>query len=111
METKIKEVQDYFRNKLTKGDFIIKEFSEQTTTVLIDDLYNFTIWTGNKDYGIELYKFGSESNFMQFSLLESDKKAIWNKLKGPIKTWKEVILKRKKMKEFNRLKKELNIEC
>lgn len=48
MKTKIQEVQDYFIGKIATGDYVILESGEHVATVLIDELYKFTLWIGNE---------------------------------------------------------------
>ena len=49
MKEKIKEIQDYFKDKILSEDFEVSEVSEHVTTLLVDGEYKFNIWTGNID--------------------------------------------------------------
>jgi len=48
MENKIKEVQDYFKQKLIKGEYEGSDFNDSYFTATIDGPYNFIIWVGNE---------------------------------------------------------------
>lgn len=109
MKTKIKEVHNYLRNKLVKGEFQITKFETHTVTLLVDDLYIFRIWTGNQAYSIECYYAYEKPCFIHITFRKSDKKALWNKLKNQIQNWKDTTLKREKTNRFLRLKEELKL--
>jgi hypothetical protein len=49
METKISEVQNYFKQKLIKGEYEGSNFNDSYFTATIDGLYNFIIWVGNSE--------------------------------------------------------------
>jgi hypothetical protein len=45
MEQKIKEVQEYFKQKMLKGEFVLGEKVEPTfSDIIIEDRYKFIIW-------------------------------------------------------------------
>ena len=111
METKIQEVHDYFRDKLINGNFEITKIKKHHINLLIDNKYPFSIWIANMDYGICTYGDMVDAfSYMNISFRVKDKLSLWRKLKPhlDLKTNKE--LRRDKMIEYNRLKKELNID-
>lgn len=55
METKIKEVQDYFVQKIVSGDYELENFSHPVAKILIDKKYNFSLWTANGYTFFETY--------------------------------------------------------
>lgn len=112
MKTKIKEVHDYFRDKLIKGNFKVKLIQEHNILLIIDNKYLFIIWVANQDYGIHtdycLIESESKFSFMDINFREKDKKAIWGKLKPIIKKHNDTVVLKAKELEFEKLKKELN---
>jgi hypothetical protein len=107
---KIKELQDYFINKVIIGDYEIIKIGEYTTLIKIDGLYEFYMWTGGGKNNYDFY----ETSFLSTVNISITMKGLKSKgwvymkkyLTGEIA--KEAI--KEKMKAFNRLKKELNIK-
>ena len=118
MKTKIKEVHDYFRNKLIKGEFESDKIDEHHINLMIDNKYLFVIWIANEAYGIKterrIYVYPVTGvmeymySFMNLTFRESDKKTLWSKLKPIIKKYNDTILLAEKKRTFERLKRELN---
>lgn len=112
MKTKIKEVHDYFRDKLIKGDFKVRLIKEHYILLIIDGKYLFVIWSANEAFAIrtESCYINScfEYSFMNLNLREKDKKAIWGKIKPIIKKHNDTVVLKAKELEFEKLKKELN---
>lgn len=108
---KIKEIQEYFINKVKTGDYKVLKVEEHTTGIIIDNLYEFSMWTAN---GKEHYNF-YENSFLSTKGLEITMKGLesrgWNHMKKHLTGEIAKKARREKMKEFNRLKKELNINC
>jgi hypothetical protein len=46
MQNKIKEVQNYFKHKILREEFIIIKRDYCRTHIMVDNEYMFTIWTG-----------------------------------------------------------------
>lgn len=99
MKTKIKEVQDYFRNKLRAGEFRITCRGSHSIDLKIDEEYEFTLWTFNRISRLEIWKM--QYNFIHFDLSEDDKQEIWQHLEVD-KNKNEAI-----KKQINELKKQL----
>ena len=110
---KIKEVHDYFRDKLVTGDFEVKKIEEYTISLIIDKEYLFRIWTATEDFGIQTYGTGTDAmkknSFMSITFREKDKKALWSKLKPIIKKHNDTVILAEKKRTFEQLKKELEL--
>ena len=110
---KIKEVHDYFRDKLVTGDFEVKEIKTHTISLIIDKEYFFRIWTSSEDFAIGTYATGTDAlnnnNFMSITFRVKDKKALWSKLKPIIKKYNDTVVLAEKKETFEQLKKELEL--
>lgn len=97
MKTRIKEVQDYFRNKLRNGEFDIIRRDPSFLVLIIDKKYKFTLWTSHGMKYLMLWKL--QFNFIYFYLSEDDQQVIWQHLevdKNKNETIKKQIEKLKK---------------
>ena len=110
MQEKIKEVQNYFKNKLLTQDFIMTKISEHTLELEIDHQYQFTIWIGNWDYKGTVKLYENDCNFMYFNLNQKERLKLHEILNKNVLNYKNNILNSEKLKKFNLLKKELNIK-
>ena len=108
MKTKIKEIQDYFKQKLLNSEFDVKIISEHYIELTIDKLYDFTIWTANLgiQYSCRQYKYGF--NFLELNLSQENKEDLKNILKPIIVKFKKDLLLVEKTKELELLKSEIN---
>lgn len=89
MKTKIKEVHDYFRNKMIEGNFEIKQIGSFVVLILIDKKYSFNIWIANDGLNISCYDDGFNCNFMLINFRRKDKEKLFRKLKKPISIYKK----------------------
>ncbi len=107
METKIKEVENYFKSKLFNKDFKITEILEHTLTVLIDEKYEFVIWIGNHDIPStrELY----EGSYMKFPLTQKERIKLHGVFSKDVRKFRNEPLLREKKSQYENLKKELGI--
>lgn len=107
MKAKIKEVQDYFINKILSGEFITTKINEHTLSLLVDNTYRFEIWIANWPINRKTYEKGVEPYFI--SLEFSDKQSIkLDKILQPhIQEWREKVDLVEKRKQLQRLKEEL----
>ena len=97
MKTQIKEVQDYFINKIVAGDYEVLEVnSKHVAEILIDKDYFFSIWIGTSSQYLEIFRF--YFNFMQLPdftteqqeiLFERFSKLIFDKKQQKIKELEE----------------------
>lgn len=115
METNIKEllkpVNRYFVDKILKGEFT-SEFihSPHVVRVMIDNFYEFTIWNSDWSDGTKVWG-NCGHNFMDLEFTNEEQLKIHNMLKDRRQKWDEDEGRRLKMEEFQRLKKELQINC
>lgn len=109
MEEKIKEVQEYFINKIVKHDYEIKDFNEYTCTISIDQKYCFTLWIAN-DFYIHQYRSNGDNCFVLREFKQKEKDRIANYLRKVIGNKLEEKEKEKKLAEYERLKLELGID-
>lgn len=108
---KIIEIQDYFINKVKNGDYKVLKVKEHTATIEIDDTYQFDMWIAS---GKNHYDF-CERTFLTIKNFSITMKGLqsrgWIYMKKHLNSEIAKKKRREKMKQFNRLKKELNIKC
>jgi len=73
METKIKEVQDYFKNKILSGEFDVCEIHEYYVTVLVDITYQFCIWVGRQNPQEFCKLWDGKFNFIYFDFEKEER--------------------------------------
>ena len=86
MKNTIKEVQDYFKNKILSGDFIITEATIHTATFIIDEEFTFTFWTANDGLHCDQY-LPSYPNFIKLPKATTEEHALYFAAISPL--WKE----------------------
>lgn len=79
IEQKIKEVNDYFVNKLVNKDYEIQITDKYSVTVMIDGKYTFSIWISNGYKHISC-DVASQTSFMVLDFTEYQKLDIYNNL-------------------------------
>ena len=92
METQIKQVNDYFVNKLLDKDFELIEVETYWAIVKIDDVYEFTLWIGNASQNFSCYEY--KLNFMHLDFDEVQKQYLhkyFNDLRKELQ--KDILLK------------------
>ena len=105
MEAKIKEVQDYFKNKILKNEFQIESITEFRCNILIDGKYHFGIWIGNLEIRKTIQTiYLNESNFMQLPFTELECEILYNIFKPIV----DVNIKELKQAQIEKLQTELN---
>lgn len=109
MEDKIQEVEQYFRDKLISGDYVVKSIDRFTWSVLVDDKYVFSLWVANGEYGCGINNTIDKS-YMSFELSDEDKREFWSNLNPLIIAHERDVNMEIKRKQFEALKIELNIE-
>jgi len=75
METQIKQVNDYFVQKLMNQDFELTYITSALATVLIDAKYQFTFWIANSKNDFECYKM--EVNFMDLDFTPEQREFLY----------------------------------
>ena len=109
MENKIKEVQEYFRNKIVNGEYEILEMDQYIACILIEDKYKFGIWHAGGVNHVEIYHTGNSSNsFMYIKFNYNDKTVIFNYLKPYVDKNIKLRLIKQKEHELLKLKESLN---
>jgi hypothetical protein len=103
MKEKIKEINDYFVNRLVNGEYVVQSSEAFRVIVLIDD-YRFDIWTANGPDNVSTNTAIHES-FMHLEFTPAEKHMIYSNLKNYMleETTKQ------KLKEYEALKKELGL--
>ncbi len=104
----ILEVQDYFKQKLIRGEFEITKITEFETSVLIDKDFQFVIWTSNGEWALKISEHAT--SFIDISeLTKAEKEKMWKHFEKPVEKFKGGDLLEQKRKQFEKLRKELNI--
>ena len=108
MKKQIKQVQDYFKNKMLSNDFEILNVDEYTLELRIDSEYKFVIWTGNVDIPQSRKLYSGKLSFMDINMT-NDEAIKFNELLLPAinKFRKETLLEQKR-KELEQLQNELS---
>lgn len=110
MEEQIQEIQDYFIDKILANDFVVTRVKKYTLSLMIDNKYEFTIWTANNAVDRQLYSDSLETNFMQFTFSELQAIECSKILERHITKWKEEVEMVQNRKLFEKLKIELGEE-
>jgi len=114
IEEKLKEIGDYFKQKVLEGDYKFIKCGEHTATILVNGVYVFELWIGNNPRdNFNFYNTYGKDLIYSYLCLTTQKERIkcWSKLKPHINSYKSTILKREKQREINRLQKEIaNLE-
>lgn len=105
MESKIKEVHDYFKDKICNGEYEVVKRGDHVWDVMVDEKYKFILWIANDGINFSTY----DGSFIQLELIVKDRLKAWTKIKKLIKEWEQTTQKREKIKQFNKLKKELGL--
>ena len=79
LKTRVKELNDYFVEKLINGEYEVEERSSYTVMVNIDS-YKFNIWISNGEMNVKTYGLGFDGNFMELFFNEGQKSIIYKKL-------------------------------
>jgi len=103
MKEKIKEINDYFVNRLVNAEYIVQSVGNSATTVLIDD-YRFYVWTANGPSFIAT-NMAVDQSFMHLEFTPPEKQMIYSNLHNHNL---EVKLKQK-LDQYEALKKELGL--
>ena len=74
LNDRVKELNDYFVNKLVNGEYEVEKSDKYTVMVNIDG-YRFNIWIGNEGSNLQTYGSGFKGNFMEL-FFDSDQKSM-----------------------------------
>lgn len=108
MRKKIKEVQDYFKNKLLSGQFKVVKITEHVLSVTVDE-FPFFIWVGNHDIpnARDLYSCPGEANFINIELNQKERLKLHSKTKKIVSEYLKGGLLRDKQKRLKALELEI----
>lgn len=101
----IKEVHDYFRDKIVNGDYEVVKKEEITWNISIDG-YTFLLWVSNGEVYFRTYHENGQ-NFMDLHFTVEQREKAWIKINKLINNHESNPIVRDKRKEFKRIKKEL----
>ena len=112
IDEKLKDIGDYFKNKIISGEFEVISCSECTATVLIDVKYEFRLWIANEPklhfrFYENTFITNNTLEFMKFKTQE-ERISGWEQVNSRVQDYRQNVLKIEKQEEFNRLKKELD---
>ncbi len=102
MKTKIKEVQDYFADKIARGLYKVTEVNDKYLHIIIDGKYKFGIWTGSGMEHFSLCSIGIET-FFQIDFTDEQKKASYKKAFSHVKKYRDTELKESELTELKKL--------
>jgi hypothetical protein len=108
MKTKIKEVNDYFKNKMLLKEFNILKVNEYTMEILIDNEYNFIIWIGNLNIPESIKCYDLALSFMDINFNKEESLKFNNILRPEIIKFRKEVLINRKIEELKQLQNELN---
>jgi len=77
MKTKIKEVNDFFVQKILNKEYEIKELNDYTANILVDD-FCFCIWMGNGPQNTRCHLTSLFENFMMLDFKREQQEKIYN---------------------------------
>ena len=106
MREKIQEAQDYFRNKIVNGEYVIMSTHQYRSYITIDDRYHLEIWMTN---GVESFCIDFLGRNIPFT--DEERKVIYTGLESRINKAKlDDLLEQKKEidNEINELQKDAN---
>ena len=108
LKDRIKELNDYFVNKLVNGEYEVEKSDKYTVMVNIDG-YRFNIWIGNEGSNLQTYGEGFDSNFMELFFDSDQKSMVYSNLtrdeKSKMALMEEI---ENKQMEIEQLKSRLN---
>ena len=79
LKDRIKELNDYFAEKLVNGEYEVEGRDKFMIVVNIDG-YRFNIWISNGESYVQTYGQGFNSNFMDLFFNEGQKSIIYENL-------------------------------
>jgi len=107
VKIQIKEVQDYFRNKIVDGEYKVIAADDYTLQITIDEEYKFCLWTSNGVSHFRLYE--GMYNFIELGFSEAEATLAFAECEEARKQAWEDKIRPQKLKELEKLQKELGI--
>ena len=112
MKKEIIDVQNYFKFKVLNGEFEVSKIEKYAILLLVDEDYVFCFWTGNRDIPEsrrQYHNYGYLDNFMDLGLTTEEIIKMHHILDPILEEHYKKVTLSEKMKQFEELKKELNI--
>lgn len=113
MESKIAEVENYFKDKILEKLFEVTEIAKWTIEILIDKKYTFRLWIANIDIASTIKVYSSsamnEASYMNLNFTEIEQKHLQFIFKNIIAKNKQKE-KEKKIAELKAMLNELQNE-
>lgn len=97
IKEKIKEINDYFVNKIINGEYIV-ELIDKFVVVINVDGYIFTLWAANSHENFKPYS--GMMNFMMIDFTEEQAKYLYHGFNKMITDMEET----KELEQYNNLK-------
>ena len=107
LKNQIKEVQDYFKNKIIDGEYKINKVDDYSLQVTVDEEYEFSLWTANGVSHFRLYD--GMFNFVNFEFSEAEAILALAECEEARKQAWEDKVRPQKLKQLEKLQKELGI--
>ena len=104
VKAKLKELNDYFVNKLVNADYVIKVIETHTITVIVDEEYLFRLWTANGTESLQLYAMSFDIPPIGLTFTEGEKVKIKASFDNAIKSKEAIDKENEERKELDRLK-------
>lgn len=108
MKKQIKEVQDYFKNKLFSNDFDIAKIGEYNIELVIDEDYKFVFWIGNIDIPHTRKQNSDKISFMDLQFANDEAVKFHELLLPVINQYRKDTLLIQKRNELEQLENELS---
>jgi hypothetical protein len=110
-EELLKELGEYFRQKVLTGDYVFISCSEYTASIMIDDKYEFQMWIANImpvnfDFYFTTLNFLVKDHFKLKTLAE--RRLAYRHMKKHIDFYEKTEMKKTYEKEIERMKKQLD---
>ena len=110
IEEKLKEVGEYFKEKILEGDYTLLTADSATAHIVIDDLYNFNLWIANEPKDdFRIYTAWPDDNILVVKF-NSQKERLqgWRKIKPMLEKYNNDIAKEQKRKQIKQLQKDID---
>lgn len=108
VDKKIKEISDYFKQKIVDGDYEITDIGSCTATIVVDSKHEFELWVSNGERNFSIYEdpFVAVSTSLKMKLDPEEKKLGWENIKPRLEKSKPTI-KQRKIAELKALEEEI----
>lgn len=107
IKLKIKEIQDYFKERILKGGFDLINCTEYIATISIDRTYPFTFWVRNGETQFSQYLSSNYPNFLNLNFTLDEDFKLFKLIDPLLIKYNLEILNQAKIEQYNKLKQEL----